>query len=67
MRDKLKIGDKVIIKDCVEAETNKGDVFEVILYEPWIVCGVEVAKIESPTTGKYYPSFDVDNLEKVVE
>lgn len=43
--EKLKIGDKVKIKDCLEAETNKGDIFEVVLYEPWIVCGSELAKI----------------------
>ena len=66
-KEKIKKGDKVIIKGSAEEEIYKGYVFEV-LNDPYTRCGGEVVQMKCCETGKYFSGgYATEFLEKVVE
>lgn len=46
----LKLGDKVIMVNCLEAEKHKDKVWEV-RSEPWDLCGTEVVLLKGKSGG----------------
>lgn len=57
----LKIGDKVKMVNCMEAEIHKDKIWTV-RSEPWEMCGSEVVLLEGKSGG-----FDTERLERVEE
>lgn len=55
----LKIGDKVKMVNCIQADMHPEKVW-VVNSEPWHVCGSTVVLLEGRADG-----FDVDCLQKV--
>ena len=55
----MEIGTKVVMVDCLEAETYAGKVWTVVS-KPWECCGSILVRLEG-----YCGGFDVTNLEEV--
>lgn len=57
----LKIGDKVVMINCAEAEMDKyKDRIFIVVSEPWELCGSEVVKLEGKSGG-----FATEFLKKI--
>lgn len=62
---KLSTGDNVVIEGCRDESMYKGLVFTV-LCDPYVICGIEVAKIKCLENGKYFGGgFATEFLRKI--